>query len=216
MQTIEGFDFFHLAFDQDGALQAAAEFDADEAARQQRRRRPTSSSSPTAFATTSRTRPLLYTDFLKTFRAHCARPEFQAALGGRRFVVAGVFWPSKAFREALPAGGRRRRRAGARRRCHRARADQAAARGPARSRCADRRTVRRSIRPSRCCPTLENNPDAQDEFVALVLSLLDGSPLDDTEGLAAGPRASRDRSCSTSSARRSSFPPPATTTTRAG
>ena len=48
----------------------------------------------------------LYTGFLKTFSAHLSRPEFQA-VAGRRFVVAGVYWPSKPFRESYDTGSGR-------------------------------------------------------------------------------------------------------------
>lgn len=181
MQTIEAFDFFHLAFDQDGTLQAAAEFD--------QMKQHLNSVSATdvvfiahGFRNDEQDATSLYTGFLKTFRAHCARPEFQTALGGRRFVVAGVFWPSKAFREAFPqeAGGGAVQGLG----------DDAIEREQIRRQLEDLRDhdARTADRPKidqaiALLPTLENNPDAQDEFVALVLSLLDGSPLDDTEGL---------------------------------
>src|SRR5688572_9323270 len=40
-----------------------------------------------------------YKEFLRTLRGHLNRPEFQAKLGSRKFLVAGVYWPSKAFSE---------------------------------------------------------------------------------------------------------------------
>src|SRR5688500_6989755 len=48
----------------------------------------------------------LYSEFLRTFRANTARGPVATALSSLRFIVAGVFWPSKAFRESFgDAGG---------------------------------------------------------------------------------------------------------------
>ena len=181
MQTIEGLDFFHLSFDKDGALQSTAEFDA--------MKQHVNSAGATdavfiahGFRNDEQEAASLYTNFLKTFHEHRARPEFQAALGGRKIVVAGVFWPSKAFREAFPesaeAGGVQ------------GLGDDAVEREQVRKQLVEMRDqdARPAARPKidkaiALLPTLENNPDAQDEFVALVLSLLDGSALDATEGL---------------------------------
>jgi hypothetical protein len=41
----------------------------------------------------------LYRDFLKNFKPHVQRDELKGALAGRKFAMAGIFWPSKAFNE---------------------------------------------------------------------------------------------------------------------
>ncbi len=176
MQIIEGFEFFPLAFDRSGRLEADAALgavidrgsaatdvvylahgfrnDADDATR-------------------------LYTNFLRTFRGHLARPEF-AALAPRSFVVVGVYWPSKPFRESDDlAGGQTR-----------------GLRSPAEemsdleSRLGDlidgeaTATERAAVDKARALlPALEGHQAKQDEFVALVLSLLDRDRSDGTEGL---------------------------------
>jgi pimeloyl-ACP methyl ester carboxylesterase len=45
----------------------------------------------------------LYSEFLRTFRDNTDRPEF-ADVKARRFGVAGVFWPSKTFKESFGEG----------------------------------------------------------------------------------------------------------------
>jgi hypothetical protein len=181
LQKIEEFDFFHLTFDRNGTSQSGAEFDA---MKQHVNNVPATDAVFIAhgFRNDEQDATTLYTNFLKTFRAHRARPEFQAALGGRRIAVAGVFWPSKAFRETFPqgTGGGGVQGLG----------DDAVEREQIRRQLVDLRDhdARPAERPKidkaiALLPTLERNPDAQDEFVALVLSLLDGSALDPTEGL---------------------------------
>ena len=99
MQTIEGFDFFSLKFNDDGVLASRPELDALIAR---------ASAGPATdaifvahgFRNDEGEATNLFTKFLTTFRAHLARPEFQA-VARRRFVVAGVYWPSKPFREVF-------------------------------------------------------------------------------------------------------------------
>ena len=178
MRIIEGFDFFPLTFDDRGKLESRQEFDllTDRA--------KTGSSTDAIFiahgfrndvadATT------LYTSFLKTFRTHMSRPEFHA-VAGRRFVVAGVYWPSKPFRETYDTGGDGTRG------LH----DDSRIMADARAQLDDlkkhdaspdqRRKLEKAIE---LLPALEGNTKAQDEFVALVLSLLEHSALDKTEGM---------------------------------
>src|SRR5204862_1846712 len=98
-----------------------------------------------------------------------------------QFTVAGIFWPSKPFRETFDEaalGGTRGLR------------DEAAMMADVRARL-EKLKREDATPPQRAnldtaielLPALESNPKAQDEFVALVLSLLDHSPLDKTEGL---------------------------------
>ena len=77
----------------------------------------------------------LYTGLLTGLCAHSDRAEFARSLAGRTFAAAGVYWPSKEFRESFPP------------------------------------------------LSIEGSRAAQDEFVASVLSVLNDSPYDPTEGL---------------------------------
>jgi hypothetical protein len=97
MAKVEGFDFFPLRFDGNGALEAPAELNALTG--------HIAAAGTTdlitiahGFRNSEREATALYTEFLKNFRPHLARPEL-ATLAPRAFVVAGVFWPSKAFAE---------------------------------------------------------------------------------------------------------------------
>jgi hypothetical protein len=129
----------------------------------------------------------LYENFLKNFRAHMTRPELAAAIGQRSYAVGGIFWPSKQFSEGAkkkgkdegsvqgldderdPAQELRENRAQLERlRDEDVRADQ-------------RATVDQALA---LLDQLEGNPDVQDEFVALLLSLVDEADPDPNEGLA--------------------------------
>ena len=102
MRIIEGFDFFPLTFDDRGQLESRQEFDllTDRA-----NTVPATDAIFIAhgFRNDVTDATTLYTSFLKTFRAHVSRPEFHA-VAERRFVVAGVYWPSKPFRETFDTG----------------------------------------------------------------------------------------------------------------
>src|SRR4051812_24407462 len=97
MQTLEGFEFFPLDYDANGALQASQEFDllVDHA-----KRGPATDTIFLAhgFRNDVADATGLYTHFLKTFKANLALPQFTSIVD-RRFVVAGVYWPSKRFPE---------------------------------------------------------------------------------------------------------------------
>jgi hypothetical protein len=178
MQNIEQFDFFPLKFDEKGALESTQEFDALVA-------HAKSASATDAiflahgFRNDETDATNLYKRFLTTFRGHLSRPEF-APVASRRFVVAGVFWPSKPFREDYgnEAEGTR------------------SLRNPAETMADAKRQLedlKREETPAhrtklekaeKLLPTLDGNAAAQDEFVRLVLSLLeDSTTLDKTEGL---------------------------------
>ena len=100
MPIIEGFDFFPLKFDDHGALQSQQEFDALSA-------RAGSATDVVfiahGFRNDENDATGLYTRFLGTFKANLSRPEF-SALANRQFVFAGVYWPSKPFRETYNEG----------------------------------------------------------------------------------------------------------------
>lgn len=179
MRMTEGFPFFALTFDQDGKLESADEFNA-------LIERATASPAATdlivlahGFRNDVDDATSLYNTFLKTFKSHLTRPEF-AGVASRRFVVAGVYWPSKPFREtygsdeagtrALP--GQRDAMADAKAELEDLKQHDATP--------AQRRKLDKAIR---LLPKLEGSTKAQDDFVELVLSLLDDSPADTTEGL---------------------------------
>ena len=177
MRLIEGFEFFPLTFNDEGRLESGQE----SAALLER-----ASSAPASdaiflahgFRNDVSDATNLYTRFLTTFRAHLARPEFQG-LTARRFVVVGVYWPSKPFRESFdntPAGTRglgadRQAMATAATQLEELKAD------------ASPSEAKKLDKAIRLLPALEGNPAKQDEFVALVLSVIDDADDDQTEGL---------------------------------
>jgi len=175
MPIIQQFDFFPLTFDDKGKLQSKQELNALIA-------RASSATDAIFIAHGFRNdvsdATTLYTNFLKTFRAHLSRPEFQS-VAARRFVVAGVYWPSKPFRETFGGGadGTRGLRNPA--------AAMAAAKAQLEDLKADATPAKRRKldKALKLLPTLEGNVKSQNEFVALVLSVLDRSTLDKTEGL---------------------------------
>lgn len=178
MQNIEGFDFFPLTFDGDGKPTAAAELksflDRADAA-------PATDAIFLAhgFRNDENDATRLYTNFLKTFRGHLARPEL-AALNGRRFIVAAVYWPSKTFRESFGTdeGGVQGVGSDAK-----ALAEVKAQLADLKKQYANASQKKKIDRAAKLLPTLEDDPEAQDQFVELILSLLDGAKLDATEGV---------------------------------
>jgi hypothetical protein len=177
MQTIEGFDFFPLVFDKDGTLDAQDEF---KALVERARSGPATDAIFIAhgFRNDVGEATSLYTKFLTNFRAHLRAPQFRD-LTQRRFVVAGVYWPSKPFRESDGEDGEGTRGlqnptlalADAKQQLEELKAGAT----PAQARSLDKAAA--------LLPKLEGNPKAQDRFVAHVLSILEGSRLDKTEGL---------------------------------
>ena len=178
MQTIEGFDFFSLTFDDGGALTSRSEF---EAMVQHARTAPATDAIFIAhgFRNDAADASRVYTNFLKTFRGHLSRQEFHG-VAGRRFVVAGVYLAIQVVprnvrgRGAEPAG------------LH----DEALAMEGVKRQLEDlkQRDASPSQRPKlekaiALLPQLDANPAAQDEFVTLVFSLLDNAAADPTEGL---------------------------------
>jgi hypothetical protein len=179
VQTVEGFDFQALEFDKSGKLTnpaslqvlighvaAASVTDVIQIAH--------------GFRNSEAEALALYSRFLKTFRAHLGRAEFAATLAPRRFAVGGVFWPSKAFKEVsdFDAGGALGLE------------DEEMLLERVRARLLEVRdedatpAARQRIdRAAALLPVLEGNPAAQDEFVDLVLSVVDETEEDPTEGL---------------------------------
>jgi hypothetical protein len=173
MQSIQGFDFFSLNFDEKGTLQSA-DFDTFT----QRAAAATDAIILAhGFRNSVSDATTLYTNFLTTFRAHLARPEFQE-VASRNFVVAGVFWPSLALPEnfSAPEGGVQ------------STDDDAPLRNSILQKLQDLKAARpdRSAQIDQAAallPQIADDPASQDQFSDLLLSLTDGSELDPTEGL---------------------------------
>ena len=177
MESIQGFDFFRLEFDGDGNPLTGPVLD-------ELKTHTTASGATDAifiahgFRNSALEASTLYNNFLTTFRPHLSGV-LQPQLGSRKFVVAGIFWPSKAFNEVAEMGGSVQ---------------------SADDETAELEEVKRQLEELKekdaCAkqkPKLEkaialldkvkSSTDAQDEFVELVLSLLDESEVDPTEGL---------------------------------
>jgi hypothetical protein len=175
MHTIEQFDFFPLTFDAQGTLESRQEFDALV-------KRAGSATDAVFLAHGFRNdegeATGLYTRFLKTFRGHLSRPEF-TGIAARNFVVGGIYWPSKPFREVFDeeaAATRGLRNPNEAMADIKARLEQLKA---------DATVAQRAAldKAEALLPKLDGDAESQDTFVALVLSLLDQSTLDQTEGL---------------------------------
>jgi hypothetical protein len=178
MQNIDGFDFFPLTFDDKGALKSRDPLDAM-VERANTARATDALFIAHGFRNDLNDATTLYTHFLQGLRRHLSRPEFQE-VAQRRFVVGGIYWPSKPFKETFDTGA-----AGTR-----GLDDGSRAMDDAREQLEDlkkhdatpaqRKKLQKAID---LLPALEGSPAKQDEFVKLVLSLLDGSKLDATEGM---------------------------------
>ena len=177
MQNIEGFAFFPLTFDGEGTLVSRQELEAFLGAAENT---PATDVIFLAhgFRNDEADAAHLYSSFLNTFRTNLSRPEFQA-LAARRFIVAGVYWPSKPFRETYDP-----------------KADAARALQPPDVVIAELEAqiqeLKEGASPAQrakldkaaaLLPRLGTDAKQQDRFVSLVLSLLDRSPADPTEGL---------------------------------
>lgn len=179
METLHGFDFFPVNFDGDGKRISATEWQA--------LKQRIESDQVTdvmflahGFRNDERDARDLYAEFLQNFRQHMDQRAELAPLNARRFVVVGVFWPSKAFRESfgtseggvLSADAQTAELDDARRQLQELRALVSSP--------ADRKKLDDA---EALLPTLEQNPDAQDRFADLVLGIIDESSIDPTEGL---------------------------------
>ncbi|MEZ5291112.1 MAG: hypothetical protein R2745_08525 [Vicinamibacterales bacterium] len=182
MTKVAGFDVFPLHFDGGGARKTPAEFDALKA-------HVTASGATDlvtiahGFRNSEHDASTLYEEFLTNFRAHLARPEL-AALNGRRFVVAGVFWPSKAFAEnAQDKQGGVQGLDGAD-----GAAERAAVEAQLRDLLDDDATADEKAAVTKALgllDTIEHSRQAQDELVDTLLTLAGTPPANDDDGLTA-------------------------------
>ncbi len=179
MEPIAGFDFFSLTYNDDGALKSPRDLE-------QLLEHADAGQATDAiviahgFRNDVQDATGVYTRFLTTLRGHLSHPRLAAALAGRRFVVGGVYWPSKPFRETFGGAEEGTRSLGAGEETMRAQVMEQledlklSGAGPK-----QRRNLEKAMA---LLPTLENNPRAQDKFVKLVLSLIDDD-IDATEGI---------------------------------
>jgi len=175
VETIAGFDFIRLHFDADGNV----EHDQELAELKEEAAHATDAIFIAhGFRNDENDATGLYTRFLQNFRQDVDGP-FHDTLGSRRFVVAGVYWPSKAFSEDTKFEGAT---AGVE--------DELAEKEHARAKLIDLRdTVARPEQKPRIDQAIalldkvKGNTAAQDEFADEVLSLLDGTELDANEGV---------------------------------
>jgi hypothetical protein len=175
MANLEGFEFFPLHCNEDGALDHAAELHALTSAVAGR---PASDVVFIAhgFRNDEADASGLYSEFLRNYRAHLDRSEF-AGVKARTFIVGGIFWPSKTFRESFDEGGVQAfDDAEAEKTEVRRRLQQMKSEAPP----AGRANIDKAIG---LLERVEDDTAAQDEFVSHVLSLLDRTNLDATEGL---------------------------------
>ena len=161
MQTVNGFDVYQLNFDGNVNLTNSSDFPAFQ--------RAAAGHATDAiflahgFRKQTNDSTLLYARFLQTFRGQMGRPEFQE-IARRKYIVGAVYWPSIAMSEIAADGSVERK--------------IATLKGlmPDRAGALDRAQTLLSL--------MASNQNVQDEFTALVLSAIDSSQLDATEGLA--------------------------------
>lgn len=179
MATLEGFDFFPLHFDGDGVLRQSSELDALSA-------HITSTGATDlvtiahGFRNSENEANGLYTEFLKNFRVHLARPEL-SSLASRKFVVAGVFWPSKAFAE-----GPQDKESGGTQSANATADERRAVEAQLQTLLDESATPAQKAAVAKAKQLLnevETNTSAQDELVKTLLSLIEPSAPNDDEGL---------------------------------
>jgi len=173
MESLGGFDFVRLHFDGDGALQDAAPL-------QELAKAGATDVVLIAhgFRNDEDDATSLYTGFLTTLRGHWKSGAFPG-LSSRKLVVGGVYWPSKAFQESFGGSGT----------VQGLEDPEAAEKEAARAGLEDLKagavTPAQKANLDEAMSLLDQVSDsaaAQDRFVSLVLSLLDGATPDPTEG----------------------------------
>jgi hypothetical protein len=175
MEKIQGFDFFRLHFDENGNLRQQGEL---HELKQRAAQATDAIYIAHGFRNDEADATGLYARFLQTFRHH-VDGDFKESLGSRRFVVAGVYWPSKKFPEQVEMGVsteglREDLRDKERARAHLLDLRDTVA-GPEQKDDLNRAIV--------LLDSLKANAAAQDEFVRCVLKLLHDSQLDAMEGI---------------------------------
>ena len=179
MDTLSGFDFIALEYDGDGKSTSTALTELQQ---------HVASTGTTdliliahGFRNNATDARRLYGDFLGTFRANMARAELTSQLAPRKFAVGGVFWPSKPFNEGdkMDEGGAQSLGdAGDELESARAQMEE--------MRDGDVKPEQRATMDKAIAllPQLEDDAAKQDEFVALLLSVIDADEDDPNEGFA--------------------------------
>ncbi len=124
----------------------------------------------------------LYEQFLKNFSAHITCDALASSLSSRKYAAAGVFWPSKSFSESRGNEGDEGEAQSVGDETQAALDDARAELTLLRDQYAaveQRAAVDRALV---LLNELEESDEAQDEFVALLLSLADDAGSDPTEG----------------------------------
>ncbi|QJR36721.1 hypothetical protein [Gemmatimonas groenlandica] len=179
METLGGFPFLALEYDQNGVLRSST-LDTLHAHLQ--------SAGTTdllmiahGFRNNAVEARRLYEQFLQNFSAHITRSELAPALASRRFAAAGIFWPSKAFSEGSAKDDDDGEAQALEEREAAALDDARIELMELRDDVADnqRSAVDRALA---LLDHLEDSTAKQDQFVSLLLSLADGADADPTEG----------------------------------
>lgn len=174
MDILQGFDFFRLRFDADGNPVNAQEL-------QDFKQRAAGGATDAiliahGFRNSEDEATTLCSEFLKTFRDHL-NGDFKG-ISTRKYIVGGIYWPSKAFKEVEDL-------AGSTQGLDSDTAEKEAVRLQLEEMKADA-TEAQKVRLDKAIQLLDSvkdDPGAQDEFVKHVLSTLDDSELDATEGI---------------------------------
>ncbi|HYP15486.1 MAG TPA: hypothetical protein VEQ63_16270 [Bryobacteraceae bacterium] len=177
MPQIQGFEFFPLKFDRDGRLERPEQLGA----------LTQHASNATdvvflahGFRNNEEDATVWYQEFLRNFRSHIARQEFQGKLDNRKWAVAAVYWPSK----AVPEGPSR---------------EEGEAKSLAGDHEAQREYIRAQLRELRAdvrdeakscvdeaialLDQIDDDTDKQNEFVDKLLAAVESQSIDENEGL---------------------------------
>ena len=183
MENIHGFDFFRLHYDADGKLEQSAEFDE---LKQHAEQATDAIFLAHGFRNDEQDASSLYSGILDTLRGHFESGTLPS-LGDRKVVVAGVYWPSKSFRETSETDGSGSAEA---------LDEESAERAKVVAQLLDLKATvaapEQKVQLDEAIALLglvKESNEAQDRFTDCVLSLLKGTELDPTEGL--------DRICAT-------------------
>jgi hypothetical protein len=121
----------------------------------------------------------LYERFLTNFRAHLTHANIAAAMKDRRFVVGGVFWPSKKFSEG-PDKSEGNTQSFDSDDAHDEVRQQLAAIDDGSLRASQKKALAKALE---LFDEIEDDTDKQDKFVKLLLSIVNEPDADPTEGL---------------------------------
>ncbi len=177
METLAGFDYIAMHYDGDGTPKSSA---LNELLAHVTHHGTTDVLLMAhGFRNDERDASSLYERFLTTFREHFTHPDLAPAMASRTFAVGGVMWPAKAFSEgeSKDAGGVQNLSADDELEAARAQLME--------MRDSDLSAEQRAAldKALAMLDQIEDDSDAQDTFVSLVLSLVDDADDDPTEGL---------------------------------